>query len=338
MSTAWRFVRADAASRRLGIIAGNAVGAFLIAAAAALPDALAPARSDFVDWTYYVVAALVTGFIAVPVFMLLVTVGRLSASRRDQRLMALRLLGLNPRRTVAVAAAENALLALAGAALGVAVFALLAPTASAAIAGGSRWFAGTLTAPVLRLAAIAVAVGLFSAVLAASPARRLMAEPKAFAGRTRGPGWWRAVPYAVGVATLVWLPTQPGLMTRTARAWVTAGSVASVVVGLAVVVPLVTAKAATALTKRPEMAIKLAGRGLAAEPSSGTRLVLGLGGAVFLTVAIAGQLWKMEHGDAILTGQRILGDGPQVLELYRAEEIPEAADGLAPPGSTMIAN
>jgi hypothetical protein len=316
LTLAVRFVKADAASRKLGIVIGNGVAALLIAAVAALPGALA-GPGAVLDPTIRAMVATVLCFVATPVFLLLATVGRLSAATRDQRLAALRLLGLRPGRTVAVAMAENGLLALAGAVAGVAVFAAVGPAASAAVRRGPGWFAGTLSLGVHWLAVIALAVALFSALLAAAPARRLRAEPKATpsAAARAKPGWWRLAPFALGAGALIWVGTEPTVLARTVRYWVTGGAAVAVVAGLALSVPLVSDRLGAALARSRRTVLQLAGRGIQAEPSSGTRLVLGLGAVVMLTVAASGQLWKMEHSGAILTGERVLENGPQMVTL-----------------------
>jgi hypothetical protein len=318
LSTAWRFVRADSASRQVGIIAGNAVGTFLIAAVAALPAALTSDDAPELGVRLTIGVALI--FVAIPVFMLLATVGRLSAATRDARLMALRLLGLRPSRTLAVAAVENGLLSLAGALAGVAIFALAAPAASAAVRNGPGWFSGTLALSPLWLAAIALAAGLFSAVLAAAPARRLLEEPKAGRPRRRGTGgWWRLGLFGFGAAELVWLGFEPGL-SYSQRTWAVACGVVAVLVGLVLSVPLFSVRVAAALAKSRRTVVQLAGRGIQAEPTSGARLVLGLGAVVFLAVALTGQLWRMENSSAIKMGQRLLGDGPQLLVMYQSSD------------------
>jgi hypothetical protein len=311
-----RFVKADAASRKLGIVVGNAVATALIAAVAALPEALTGPSAVPDPWMRQVVAAVLC-FVAAPVFLLLATVGRLSAAKRDQRLAALRLLGLSPGRTLAVAMIENGLLALAGAVAGAGLFAGLAPAASAAARRATGWFAGTLTLGAGWLAVIALAVTAFSAVLAAAPARRLRTEPKALRGggvRTK-PGWWRLAPLAVGAGLLVWIGTGPSTLAYTARQWLTAGALAAMILGLALGVPVVSHRIAGVMARSRRTVPRLAGRGIQAEPSSGTRLVLGLGAVVMLAVAVSGVLWQLENDGAILTGQRVLEDGPQLVTL-----------------------
>ncbi|MDR1188644.1 MAG: FtsX-like permease family protein [Bifidobacteriaceae bacterium] len=310
----FRFVRADATSRKLGIIIGNAVASLLISALAALPDALSPGAAEL-DPSARAIVAVVIAFVAIPVSMLLVTVGRVSAASRDRRLAALRLLGLSPARTLAVAMIENTALALTGAVAGVTFFALLAPAASAAVRAGPRWFAGSWALSLLWLAVIAAAVGLLSAAAAVAPARRLRTEPKALReGGTRNrPGWWRLGVFGVGAGLLIWIGTGPRYLSYQADAGVTVGGVAAAVVGLALSVPLLSDRAGRWLARSRRTVPLMAGRGILAEPSSGTRLVLGLGAAVFLAVAGAGQLWSMENSGAMAWGRRVLVDGPQLM-------------------------
>jgi hypothetical protein len=316
-AVAFRFVKADATSRKLGILTGNAVAALLIATLAALPEALQPGAGEL-DPTVRVVMAVVLAFVMIPVFMLLASVGRVSAATRDRRLAALRLLGLSPARTLAVAMIENAVLALTGAVAGVTLFALLAPAASAAVRTGPRWFVGTLTLPFHWLVAIAVGVGLFSAILAAAPARRLRTEPKALrqGGTRTKPGWWRLAVFVAGASLLVWIGTEPRYLSYVITNTVTVVGVAAVVIGLTLSVPLFSNRMGRWLARSRRTVPMLAGRGILAEPSSGTRLVLGLGAVVFLTVAGAQALWSLETSGPIMLGRRVLGEGPQLMRFY----------------------
>ncbi|MDR1427000.1 MAG: hypothetical protein LBJ08_04500 [Bifidobacteriaceae bacterium] len=315
-SVAWRFIRADAAGRRLGIVIAGGVASFLIATLVGMPGALSPGAGEL-DPTTRVVMAVVLAFVAIPVFMLLASAGRLGAGTRDRRLAALRMLGLSPARTVAVAVVENGVLALAGGLAGVGAFAVLAPPASAAVRAGPRWFVGSLTVAPAWLAVTAVGVAGFSAVLAAAPARRLRTQPKALrdGGPGRAPGLWRLGVFLLGAAALAWEGTEPrfGFAYRNA---VILAAVVTVIVGLALSVPLLSNRAGRWLARSRRTVPMLAGRGILAEPSSGTRLVLGLGAVVFLTVAGAQQLWTLENDAAILQGQRVLGEGPQLLAVY----------------------
>lgn len=332
LRVAWRFIRADSLGRKLGIMTGNAVAALLIAGLAALPGALT-GQGDALDPAARQAVAVVMMFVVIPVFMLLATVGRLSSATRDRRLATLRLLGVSPGRTGAVAMAENGLLALTGAGVGVGLFALLGPAASAGlVVNGQRVLPGTLELGPGWLAGIPLALGLGSAVLAAAPARRLRAEPQSQRARTgRGrPGWWRLGPFAAGAGLLVWLSTVPGLRPGQLRGGLV---LAGVVVGMALGVPLIQDRVGRRLARSRRPSVRLAGRGILAEPASGARLVLGLGAVVFLMVASAGQLWKMDNNGGMRWGERVLKDGPQAVTL-RPEPAGDAGEARPPDVTT----
>ncbi|MFN8185591.1 MAG: FtsX-like permease family protein [Gaiellales bacterium] len=145
--------------------------------------------------------AAVVAAIALPTLTLAATAGRLSASIRDRRLANLRLLGLSPLQTRAVAAVEAGTAASVGAVLGWAVFWLARPLLASVHVAGRSWRADDL-APSTAWQLLAVcAVPLTIMALAALPQRLDMRTSLTRSRRadTKRPSPWRALPLAIGL-------------------------------------------------------------------------------------------------------------------------------------------
>src|SRR5699024_3331883 len=200
LSLGLRLARAGGRLRAWSIVAGNAFGVALLLVALALPAALYPDPAERAELQVQIFGILL--FLLVPAVILLVTVGRLSSGVRDQRLAALRLLGLSPWRTRAVAAVENGVLALVGALLGACAVGLTLPWAGSALVDG-----GVVEQPphisvviggvvVLAVTALSVLVG-----TASTWERELPSRGRAEATH-RTPRMWRLVVLLVGLGLL----------------------------------------------------------------------------------------------------------------------------------------
>ena len=200
------------------------------------------------------VALLVLLTLVAPVVMFLATCTRLSSTARSQRLAALRLLGLSPRRTQLVSAIETGLVGTVGNIGGLGAWLAwrrLDPTVQVRSFG---WFSSDLWLPpaqqalvIVVLVALAVVVGLFGAH--AGVVRPLETRRERSA---RVVSRWRAVPLLAGTSLLGWSwmtsdRTGPGFL-----AWLLpfGTGLAGTAVGLVLVVPFA-ARALGALLGRP---------------------------------------------------------------------------------------
>ncbi len=104
------------------------------------------------------VLAIAIGVLLIPVIVLVATAARLAAARREQRLAALRLIGATPRQIQVAAAAETALSAVAGTALGLALFALARPLAAGINLDGWAFFPADLRLSPLSAALVLAGV------------------------------------------------------------------------------------------------------------------------------------------------------------------------------------
>ncbi|WP_420853278.1 hypothetical protein, partial [Segeticoccus rhizosphaerae] len=90
----WRLAWAGGRFRRLAVVAGNAIASFLFLLTVALPAAIRPGGPVTSDARLQAVSVLLC--LCLPITVLAMSLGRLSASTRDRRLAALRLLGPEP--------------------------------------------------------------------------------------------------------------------------------------------------------------------------------------------------------------------------------------------------
>ncbi|MEQ4306006.1 FtsX-like permease family protein [Plantactinospora sp. B6F1] len=160
------------------------------------PDVFSPAR---------ILAGAFGFFVLVPFGVFLATCARLSASTRDRRIAALRLLGVSARQATLVNAVETGVVTLGGALLGLAGFALLAPVSEGWRIGRLHWYAADLAVPVpavVGMVALTVAYAVVIGVLATRPAR---VDPLAVRRDAphRRPGAWRVLPLLAGLGGAV---------------------------------------------------------------------------------------------------------------------------------------
>ena len=223
---------------------------------------------------YESLARVATVLVIVPLLVLAASAARLSVSRRDQRLAALRLIGATPGRVAAMTAAEALLTGAAGALLGAVGYAvLLPPVASLPLAGGA-WYPADLWIGALPLPAVMAGVVALVVVSARAGLRQVVVGPLGVArrSRSRGASVVRAVVFVAVVAGYGWISKEYGSDDSLALY-----AFAAVFLALAVIGPWVVrllGRIVTALAKRP--ATLLAGRRLLDDPKAAWRIVSGL--------------------------------------------------------------
>lgn len=275
----WRLATSPASRLRSGLtLVATLIAALLLMTVAAI------ARAELATSTAYytgtemnrlLLAIVVT--ITIPIGVLVATVSRLSAATRDRRLASLRLVGLTPHQTRAVAVAETASLAVIGTVLGWAAFWLVRPLLTDREIGGRSWTDAAFTPSVVDQLLVLLAVpGLVAVVgvlghggkvqTALSRARRADRKP---------PSPWRALPLAVGVAICLWIKMSDGEVEESSREpLLLLAGIALTGLGLVVVVPVfVRFVAAIMLRTGGRPATRIAGRRLEAQPAGVARVV-----------------------------------------------------------------
>ncbi|WP_053215180.1 ABC transporter permease [Streptomyces viridochromogenes] len=222
---------------------------------------------------YESLARVATILVIVPLLVLAASAARLSVSRRDQRLAALRLIGATPGRVAAMTAAEALLTGTAGALLGAVGYAVLLPAAASLPLAGGAWYPADLWIGALPLLAVMAGVVALVVISALAGLRQVVVGPLGVARRSRSRGSAvRAVVFVAVVAGYGWISKEYGSDDAVALS-----AFAAVFLALAVIGPWVVrllGRIVTALAKRP--ATLLAGRRLLDDPKAAWRIVSGL--------------------------------------------------------------
>lgn len=157
--------------------------------------------TDDTALTYQALAVVALALLVVPLASLGGAAARLSARRRDDRLSTLRLLGATPATVSALAVVESAVLALAGAVVGVAAYFALVPLiALIPFRGEALSMAGVLL-PWPLLAGVPIGVTLLAIVSAVLGLRQVVISPLGVRTRQDAPRlhWLRLV---IGVVVI----------------------------------------------------------------------------------------------------------------------------------------
>ncbi|MGC9544792.1 FtsX-like permease family protein [Streptomyces sp. UG1] len=223
---------------------------------------------------YESLARLATVLVIVPLLVLAASAARLSVSRRDQRLAALRLIGATPGRIAGMTAAEALLTGAAGAVLGAVGYGLLLPVAASLPLAGGSWYPADLWVGARPLLAVTAGVITLVVISALAGLRQVVVGPLGVArrSRSRGASAVRAVIFVAVVAVYGWVTREYGSADVVALY-----AFAALFLALAVIGPWVVrllGRIVTALAKRP--ATLLAGRRLLDDPKAAWRIVSGL--------------------------------------------------------------
>ena len=148
------------------------------------------------------IAAVVVLF---PLMILINTATRLAATRREERLAALRLVGATPRQVNVVASVDAVVTASAGVVIGVLAFLAIRPLLESISFSGVQFFGYTVTPTLWGYLAMVVLVPLLAALSSLVSLRRVWITPLGVSRRTtpRPPGWWRVLPIFAGIPLFI---------------------------------------------------------------------------------------------------------------------------------------
>ncbi len=234
------------------------------------------------------ILAVVAGAILFPVLVLIATATRLSATRREQRFAAMRLVGATPRQISVVAAVEASLAALIGAVAGLLLFVALRPTLATIPFTGARFYLSDLSLSASDLLLVLLGVPAASAVVAGVALRRVNISPLGTTRRVtpRPPRLLRFIPLGAGIAVLTYFVVFGPPESGTGQAVAYLSGMLLVMAGLVVAGPWLTMAAAGAMARRASRPASLiAARRLADNPQAGFRATSGLVLALFVTTA-----------------------------------------------------
>ena len=225
----------------------------------------------------------------VPVAVFVATATRLAATRREQRLAALRLIGATPAQVARLAVVEALLYTGIGAPAGILVFALTRPLVAQIPLDGGTWWPDTIAPPLAQALALMIAVQVVGALAALAGMRRLSLSPLGVQRRVTPPrpSALRLVPTFAGVvALLVSLNIFRNSSGDSGPLAIVGASFAAIIIGIAFAGPWLTALVGRVLGRiaRGPSAL-LAGRRLADDPRGSFGSIAGVIMAVFVASA-----------------------------------------------------
>jgi hypothetical protein len=267
--------------------------------------------------------------VLVPLALVAAGAARLSSRLRERRLVALRTLGLSPRRTVAVAAVEAAVVSGMGAVLALVAAPFLPRLVGSGPVFGVDFFPGDVRVGIAAIAAAVAGVPAFVTVVAAVAAGRVMRKPPTTRPSV-APVPLRRSAIALllagaGALALVAWPLSRVLSPLLAVLLLYAAAFAFAA-GLAIGLPaLVQRLAARAASRSRGTSTLLAWRRLAADPGPPTRLLAPACAFLFAAIAFL-PLFGVLSGDpdwiAHLEARKVRG-GRQLL---RVQGVPPRVD------------
>ncbi|TDC57038.1 FtsX-like permease family protein [Jiangella ureilytica] len=312
-------------ARSLAVLATSAVGTAVLLTVWAVAHGRMGGTAAFDDQEVGRLMAAVVGAVALPVFVLAATVGRLSAQLRDRRLANLRLLGLSAGQTRAVAAAEAGLVAAAGTAAGAVLTLVLWPLTGYA-PPPPAWAVVAVGMPVVTTAVAVLPQGL-------DPRRAVERARRADARR---PSPWRAAPLAAGlVVCLLVRRANDDFVITDVEVTVLLTGIGLVAVGIVAIVPVFVRLVADLLLRTfSGPTATLAARRLQAQPAAATRVIAALMVGLFLVIGARAVLVAFEEtsqyvaaADHVENGQRaaVTVPGDRLDDAHRQVE---AIDGV----------
>jgi hypothetical protein len=153
----------------------------------------------------YQVAFLVSVGLLIPIVVFVATGARLSASARESRLAAIRLVGGTPNQVRMVATAESALASGLGCVLGIGLFLAGRPLLASVVPPGDRWFPSDIAPSPLVSVAVLVGVVLLSVGASLLSLRRVVVTPLGVVRGSRKPirAAWRWLMLGTGLSGLL---------------------------------------------------------------------------------------------------------------------------------------
>ncbi len=251
---------------------------------------LTRAAGEYAD-IYAILSILALLLLTVPVATLGAAAARLSTRRRNDRLATLRLLGATSGEVGALTVIEASVTALAGAIVGVALYALLLP-----LVGLLPFFGGPIGATAvwtgwLLLAIVVAAVTLLATLSAAAGLRRVQLTPLGVRRRTDAPPR-RFVVLAIGLVALVVIVVVVanfGAAAQLLGPIVGIGVLLALFAGAMAVInlvgaPVVAARGRSIARRATRASSLIAGRELAAHAGPAWRRVSGISMIAFIAV------------------------------------------------------
>jgi len=149
------------------------------------------------------VAALAILF---PLLILINTATRLSASRREERYAAMRLIGATPHQINVIASVDAIFGALLGAVLGSVIFLAIRPAVADISFSGVKFFSNYVTPTIWEYLGLIIIVPTVAAIASLVSLRRVTISPLGVSRKTTPPKprSWRLIPLIVGISLFIY--------------------------------------------------------------------------------------------------------------------------------------
>ncbi len=232
-------------------------------------------------------------FLLLPVLILIATASRLSAARREERLAAMRLVGATPRQISVVSAVEAVVAALAGVAVGFALFIGFRPLLYHVPFTGAPFAPGDLSLHWIDIVLVLIGVPIAAVVSALVALRRVQISPLSVNRRasSRPPRIVRIIPLLAGIAVLAYFDAHGKPGSNGGQLLELLVGFVLLVVGLVLAGPWFTTAGSRLMAKRASRpATLIAGRRLLDNPKAAFRFISGLVIALFVASALIGAL------------------------------------------------
>ena len=232
-------------------------------------------------------------FLLLPVLILIATASRLSAARREERFAAMRLVGATPRQISVVSAVEAVVAALAGVAVGFALFFAFRPLLYHVPFTGAPFAPGDLSLHGIDIVLAVIGVPVAAVVSALVALRRVQISPLSVNRRasSRPPRIVRIIPLLAGIAVLAYFDAHGKPGSNGGQLLELLVGFVLLVVGLVLAGPWFTTAGSRLMAKRASRpATLIAGRRLLDNPKAAFRFISGLVIALFVASALIGAL------------------------------------------------
>ena len=228
-----------------------------------------------------------------PMLILIATASRLSTARREERFAAMRLVGATPHQIAVVSAVEAAVAAVAGVAVGFALFFVFRPLLYHVPFTGATFSQGDLSLHSIDFVLALIGVPVAAVVSARLALRRVQKSPLGVNRRVspRPPRMVRIIPLLAGVAVLAYFDSAGKPGSNGGQLLEVLVGFVLLIVGLVLAGPWFTTVGSRLLVKRASHpATLIAGRRLLDNPKAAFRFISGLVIALFVASAAIGAL------------------------------------------------
>jgi hypothetical protein len=228
-----------------------------------------------------------------PMLILIATASRLSAARREERFAAVRLVGATPHQISVVSAVEAVVAAIAGVAVGFALFFVFRPLLYHVPFTGAPLAQGDLSLRGIDVVLVVIGVPVAAVVSARLALRRVQISPLGVNRRasSRPPRIVRIIPLLAGIAVLAYFDSAGKPGSNGGQLLEVLVGFVLLIVGLVLAGPWFTTAGSRFMVKRASRpATLIAGRRLLDNPKAAFRFISGLVIALFVASAAIGAL------------------------------------------------